>query len=93
MSPLAVVLFLLQLYVYVILVDVIMSWLINFQVINGASPFVRQLHTFTYKLTNPAYQKIRSVIPPIGGLDLSPLVLILGIQIVKWVVVGIFNSM
>lgn len=91
MSPLAVVLLLLQLYVYVILIDVILSWLISFQVINAASPFVRQVHTFTFKLTNPAYQKIRSVIPPLGGLDLSPLVLILGIQILKWAAVSVFS--
>lgn len=92
MSPIAVILFLLQLYIYVIIVDVILSWLINFQVINGGSPFVRQIHTFTYKLTNPAYQKIRSFIPPIGGLDLSPLFLILGVEVVKWVVIGVFAN-
>lgn len=92
MSPIAIVLLLLQLYIYVILVDVVMSWLINFQVINGASPFVRQVHTFTFKMTNPAYKKIRSVVPPIGGLDLSPLFLILGVEVVKWVVVSVFAS-
>ena len=93
MSPIAVVLLLLQLYIYVILIDVIMSWLINFQVINASSPFVRQIHTFTHKMTNPAYQKIRSVVPAVGGLDLSPLVLILGIEIVKWAVVGTFGAL
>ncbi len=92
MSPIAVVLLLLQLYIYVILADVIMTWLINFNVINASSPFVRSVHSFTYKMTNPAYQKIRSVVPAVGGLDLSPLVLILGIEIIKWAVVGTFSA-
>lgn len=93
MSPIAVVLLLLQLYIYLILIDVVLSWLINFNVINASSPFVRSVHTFTHKMTDPAYQKIRSVVPAVGGLDLSPLVLILGIEILKWAVVGTFTSL
>jgi YggT family protein len=90
MSPLGAILFLLQLYFYVVIIDVILSWLINFQVINKSNQIVRQIHTFTFKLTDPAYRWIRQVIPPIGGLDLSPLVLIIGIQILEWAVIRMF---
>ena len=84
MSPFQAIDLLVRLYVWVIIADVILSWLINFQVINSSSPFVRSVHTFTFKMTNPAYKKIRSVIPPIGGLDLSPIVLIVGVQVAWW---------
>lgn len=89
MSPFAAIDLLVRLYIWVIIIDIILSWLINFQVINSSSPFVRTVHTFTFKMTNPAYKKIRSVIPPIGGLDLSPIVLIVGIQVAWWLLASI----
>lgn len=93
MSPLAIIITLLQLYMYVIIIDVVLSWLINFQVINTSNQFVRQVHAFTYRATNPIYQKIRQVIPPFGGLDLSPLVAILGVQLTIWAVIKFFGAL
>ncbi len=84
MSPFQAIDLLVRLYVWIIIADVILSWLINFQVINSGSAFVRSVHTFTFKMTDPAYKKLRSVIPPIGGLDLSPIVLIVGVQVAWW---------
>ncbi len=89
MSPFAAIDLLVRLYIWVIIIDVILSWLINFQVINGSSPFVRQVHTFTFKMTDPAYRKIRSVVPAIGGLDLSPIFLIIGIQVAWWALASV----
>lgn len=92
MSPLSIIIQIANLYILVILVDVILGWLINFQVINGSNSVVRTVHTFTYKLTDPAYRRIRQVIPPIGGLDLSPLVLFFGVQLAVWVIVRSFGG-
>lgn len=90
MSPIEILVTLLDLYVYVIIIDIILSWLINFKVVNAANPVVSQVHTVTYKLTNPAYRYIRQVVPSIGGLDLSPLVLFFGVRLVQWGIVSTF---
>ena len=74
---------LLTLYSYIVIIDVVLSLLINFNVINNSNDFVRQIHTFTYKMTNPVYSKIRSVIPPIGGIDLSPLIVLIAIWFIR----------
>lgn len=89
MSPFAAIDLLVRLYIWVVIIDIVLSWLINFDVINSSSPFVRTVHGFTFKMTNPAYKKIRSVIPPIGGLDLSPIVLIIGVQVGWWLVASL----
>lgn len=91
MSPLQIILFLLQLYIWVIIIDVILNWLVAFEVINRGNAFVQQFHQFTYQITNPFYKRIRSVIPPVGGLDLSPLFLILGVYLVMWMVGTVFS--
>ncbi|MEZ5910987.1 MAG: YggT family protein [Paracoccaceae bacterium] len=61
---------------FVILAHVIMSWLINFQVLNLRQPLVAQLWYGLNRLLEPIYSRIRQFLPAMGGLDLSPLVLI-----------------
>jgi YggT family protein len=73
----------LGLYSWIVLAAVIVSWLVAFNVINSHHNFVRSLLRTLYALTEPVFRQIRKVIPPIGGLDLSPLVvffIIMGIQ-------------
>ena len=89
MSPFAAIDLLVRLYIWVVIIDIVLSWLINFDVINSSSPFVRTVHTFTFKMTNPAYKKIRSVVPAIGGLDLSPIFLIIGVQVAWWLIASL----
>ena len=86
MSPIAIIVLLLQLYIYVVIADVVLSLLINFDVISRSNEIVRQIHTFTYRMTDPAYRRIRQVLPPIAGFDLSPLFVILGVQLLIWLV-------
>ena len=64
---------------WIVLIHVIMHWLINFQVINLRQPFVYQLWTALNRLLDPVYRRIRQFLPNLGGLDLAPLVLVLGI--------------
>jgi YggT family protein len=66
-----------SLYIYVLLFAVIASWLISFNVINTSNRVVYTIVDFLYKVTEPALRPIRRLLPNLGGLDLSPVVLIL----------------
>jgi len=70
---------LLSLAFWVIFVQVVMSWLINFNIINTHQPFVYQVWTSLHRLTDPIYRPIRRVLPDLGGLDFAPVIVILGI--------------
>ena len=66
-----------DLYVWIIILQVILSWLIAFNVINTRNRFVYLVGDFLYRVTEPALRPIRRILPNLGGIDLSPLVLIL----------------
>jgi YggT family protein len=68
---------LIDLYTWVIILMVIMSWLTAFNVLNPRSPFVAQVDRALYAITNPVMGPIRRIIPSIGGLDISPLIVLL----------------
>src|SRR5438067_569597 len=69
--------FLLQVLVWIIIIQAILSWLVAFNVINTYNQFVRSLLHALDRMTAPVYRPIRRVLPDFGGLDLSPLVVIL----------------
>ncbi|GGA99101.1 YggT family protein [Allosediminivita pacifica] len=69
-----ILMLILDLIWFIIIVHVIMSWLINFQVLNVRQQFVGQIWYGLNRLLEPAYDKIRSILPPMGGLDLAPLI-------------------
>tara|TARA_B100001996_G_scaffold4064_1_gene3462 strand:+ start:188 stop:478 length:291 start_codon:yes stop_codon:yes gene_type:complete len=71
------VLQLLKLYSYVVIVNVIISWLIAFNILNTSNRFVYSILEFTYKLTDPIYNKIRRFLPNLGAFDISPIILLL----------------
>jgi YggT family protein len=73
----------LQVLVWVIIVQVILSWLVAFNVINTQSNFVRTVLDVLDRLTAPLYRPIRKILPDFGGIDFSPIVLILAIQILR----------
>lgn len=64
---------------FIIFAHVIMSWLINFNVINPYNGFVRQIWVGLATLLEPVYGRIRAFLPPMGGLDLAPLVALLAV--------------
>ena len=70
-----VIMLLLQLYSYVMLAMIIMSWLIAFNVVNTRNQFVSQVWRILNQLTDPVLRPIRRILPNFSGLDLSPLVL------------------
>lgn len=78
-SILQILLMLLNVMYFVVLAHIIMSWLINFQVLNLRQPLVAQLWDGLNRLLEPVYSRIRAVLPSMGGLDLAPLIVLLAI--------------
>ena len=79
----------LQLAVWVIIAQAIISWLVAFNVINTTSPFVRSLLVGLDRVTAPLYRPIRRIMPDFGGIDFSPIVLILAIQVLRTLLGGV----
>lgn len=75
---------LLGLYIWIIVAAVVMSWLVNFGVINVYNSFSRAVMRFLDAMTEPVFRQVRRVVPPIGGLDLSPLVVLIVLQFLTY---------
>ena len=73
----------LKLYSYVVIANVIISWLIAFNILNTQNRFVYSILELTYKLTDPILNKIRGFLPNLGSLDISPIVLLLLIWFIE----------
>ena len=73
----------LKLYSYVIIANVVISWLIAFNVLNTQNRFVYSILEMTYRLTDPILNKIRSFLPNLGSLDISPIILLLLIWFIE----------
>jgi YggT family protein len=71
------------LYTLVLIVHVVLSWLTAFNVVNTRHPLVNGIGQITYRLCEPALRRIRRFLPNLGGLDLSPIVLILLLQFAR----------
>src|SRR3990170_5986687 len=80
---------LLQVLSWIIIIQVILSWLFAFNVINPQSGFMRTLVEAMERLTAPLYRPIRKILPDFGGIDFSPLVLLLAIQIIRRLLLGL----
>ena len=76
-----VIIFLLDFYVYVIIAAVILSWLIAFNVINTRNQIVAMISDFLYRITEPVFRPVRNFLPNLGGIDFSPLVVLLVIYV------------
>ena len=77
------VLQILKLYSYIVIVNVLLSWLIAFNVLNTQNRFVYSILDLTYRLTNPILNKIRRFLPNLGTLDISPIILLLLIWFIE----------
>ena len=73
----------LKLYTYVVIANVIVSWLIAFNLLNTQNRFVYALLELTYKLTEPFLSRIRRFLPNLGALDISPIILLLLIWFIE----------
>jgi len=77
------VLQILKLYSYVVIANVVISWLVAFNVLNTQNRFVYSILEMTYRLTAPILNKIRSFLPNLGSLDISPVILLLLIWFIE----------
>ncbi len=75
--------FILDVYFYIIIASVIISWLIAFEVLNVKNPQAQNLIKFLNKLTEPVYKPLRKFIPPIGGIDITPIIVIFAIFLLQ----------
>jgi len=77
-------------YLWIIIINAILSWLVAFNVLNTQNRFVFSILDTTYKLTDPALNKIRRFIPMFGSIDISPVILILFLMFLRNVIFEIF---
>ncbi len=82
-SILQILLLILDVAWFIILAHVIMSWLLNFQVLNVRQPLVSQIWYGLNRMLEPVYGRIRSVLPQMGGIDLAPLIALLAIYALR----------
>jgi|TARA_B100000959_G_scaffold173461_1_gene181599 YggT family protein len=77
------VLQILKIYSYVVIANVVISWLVAFNVLNTQNRFVYSILDFTYRLTEPFLNRIRRFIPNLGAFDISPIILLLLIWFIE----------
>ncbi len=80
--------YIIGLYVYIVFASVVMSWLIAFGIINNGNNFVYSLQKSLYALTEPVYAPIRRMLPDLGGIDVSPIIVLLGCLFLQNVVIS-----
>ena len=79
-----------SIYLWIIIINAVLSWLVAFNILNTQNRFVFSVLDATYKLTDPALNKIRRFIPTFGSIDISPLILILILMFLRNIVFEIF---
>ncbi len=85
---------LLDLLFWIIMIQIVLSWLVAFNVINTRNDFVRQFLHALDRITEPLYRPIRRLLPDFGGLDFSPMVVLLAISILQKILLpNIFSSL
>ena len=77
-------------YLWIIIINAILSWLVAFNILNTQNRFVFSILDTTYKLTDPALSKIRRFIPMFGSIDISPVILILILMFLRNIIFEIF---
>ena len=91
-SILWLIMTILQLYIYVIIAMVVMSWLVAFGIVNRSNPYVRQVSYVLDRLTDPVFRPIRRILPDLGGLDISPVIVLLGIMFLQRFIPEVLGS-
>ncbi|HEU5017989.1 MAG: YggT family protein [Bradyrhizobium sp.] len=66
-------------YIWLLIASAVLSWLVAFSVVNVRNPIVHSIGDFLYRITEPALRPIRALLPNLGGIDVSPVILIIGL--------------
>lgn len=86
-AVLDIVMLVLQIYIWLLIAAAVLSWLIAFNVVNTRNPVVAAIADFLYRITEPLLRPIRSMMPNLGGIDVSPVLLILIILLIENIIV------
>ena len=81
-----------NLYIWILVINAILSWLVAFNILNTGNRFVYSVLEFSYKLTNPVLNLIRRYLPNLGSIDISPVILILGLNFLRNFIIEILTS-
>jgi len=82
-----------SIYIWLVIGQIVMSWLIQFGIVNARQPFVMQLSEFLYRVTEPVLGPIRRRLPDLGGIDISPLILLVGLYFIQILVHDMVSSL
>ena len=85
-SILYVILLVLDLYIWLLIAAAVLSWLVAFNVVNARNQFVAMIGDFLYRITEPVLRPIRRIMPNLGGIDISPVIVILLIILIENVI-------
>ena len=77
-------------YIWILIINAVTSWLVAFNILNTSNRFVYSLLDVSYKLTNPPLNFIRRYLPNLGSIDISPIILILGLMFLRNLVFEMF---
>jgi YggT family protein len=83
----------LDLYFWLIIATVVVSWLVIFEVLNTRNKWVYKMCNLLNRATNPLVMRLRKFIPPLGGVDLTPMVIIFGIYFLQYILIGLRNGL
>ena len=78
-----------DIYIGIVIVQVAISWLITFDIINASNQQAQNLIDLLKRATDPIYKPLQKYVPPIGGIDITPIIVILGLQLLRSVIIGI----
>ena len=83
-----------NIYIWLLIASAVLSWLIAFNVVNTRNPIVHSVGDFLYRVTEPLLRPIRNLLPNLGGIVVSPVILIIGLlflrQLIFWLYVRLF---
>ncbi|ARC90255.1 YggT family protein [Rhodovulum sp. MB263] len=86
LSLFQILLLILDIVWFIIIIQIIMSWLISFNVLNVYQPLVRQIWSGLNRLLEPLYSPVRRILPDTGGLDLAPLIVLIAIYALRIII-------
>jgi len=95
MNPfLWLILTIIDLYIWLLIASAVLSWLVAFNVVNTRNTIVANIGEFLYRITEPALRPIRGMLPNLGGIDVSPVILIILLlflkQLILWIYIQLF---
>ena len=90
---LRIVVIVIDLYIWAVIISAVLTWLVHFGVVNTRNQFVSMIGEFLWRLTEPGLRPIRRFVPLLGGIDISPVVLILGLIFIQMVINNILFSL